>query len=97
MGVLMVASKGIAGVARGTFIVLMATLPEFHLPVWPLLLVFGIDILMDLARTLVNVVGNCLAAVVMAIWEKEFQPCLPRREQARAVASLNPTAAPEVI
>lgn len=70
--ILMLASKGVAGVARGTFLVLMATLPSFGLPVWPLLLVFGVDVLMDMARTSVNVIGNCLASVLMAIWEKDF-------------------------
>lgn len=70
--VLMIASKGVAGVARGTFIVLMATLPGFGLPVWPLMLIFGIDVLMDMGRTVTNLIGNCQAAVVMAIWEKEF-------------------------
>jgi proton glutamate symport protein len=49
------------------------------MPVWPIFIILGIDELMDMARTSVNVIGNCLATVVIAKWEKEFKP-LPEAE-----------------
>jgi len=70
---LMVTSKGIAGVSRGSFVVLMATAASLGLPSAPLFLLLGVDPLLDMGRTAVNVLGNCLASVVMAKWEGEFQ------------------------
>ena len=70
---LMLTSKGIAGVSRGSFVVLMATAASLGLPAAPLFLLLGIDPLMDMGRTAVNVLGNCLASVVMAKWEGEFE------------------------
>jgi proton glutamate symport protein len=70
--VLMIASKGVAGVPRATLVILMGIAPSFGLPEWPILALLGIDELMDMARTSVNVVGNCLATVVIARWEGEF-------------------------
>jgi len=72
--VLMIASKGVAGVPRATLVILMGIAPSFGLPEWPILALLGIDELMDMARTSVNVVGNCLATVVIARWEGEFPP-----------------------
>jgi proton glutamate symport protein len=72
MGALMLASKGIAGVPRGTLVVLLAMAPMFHLPLEPIFALLGIDVLMDMLRTMINVVGNCLAATVIARWEGEF-------------------------
>ena len=69
---LMLTSKGVAGVPRATLIVLLATVAMFHLPEEPIYVILGIDALMDMARTSVNVVGNCLASVVIARWEGEF-------------------------
>jgi proton glutamate symport protein len=69
---LMLTSKGVAGVPRATLVVLLATAAMFHLPEEPIFVVLGIDALMDMARTSVNVVGNCLASVVIARWEGEF-------------------------
>jgi proton glutamate symport protein len=69
---LMLTSKGIAGVPRAMLVVLLATASSFHLPMEPIFVILGIDALMDMARTTVNVVGNCLASVVIAKWEGEF-------------------------
>src|SRR3954468_6038568 len=69
---LMLTSKGVAGVPRASLVILMATLGSFNLPVWPVYIILGIDALMDMARTSVNVIGNCLASVVIARWEGEF-------------------------
>ncbi len=69
---LMVASKGLAGVPRAAIVILAATLASFHLPVEAIAVLLGVDVLMDMARTSVNLVGNCLATVVMARWEGEY-------------------------
>jgi proton glutamate symport protein len=71
---LMITSKGVAGVPRAVLVILMGTASSFGLPEWPILALLGIDELMDMARTSVNVVGNCLATVVVARWEGEFPP-----------------------
>jgi proton glutamate symport protein len=72
MGTLMLTSKGVAGVPRATLVVLLATAATFRLPTEPIFLILGIDALADMARTTVNVVGNCLASVVVAKWEGQF-------------------------
>jgi len=72
--VLMVTSKGVAGVPRAVLVILMGTASSFGLPEWPILVLLGIDELMDMARTSVNVIGNCLATVVIARWEGEYPP-----------------------
>jgi proton glutamate symport protein len=77
MVTLMLTSKGVAGVPRAMLVVLLATASSFHLPVEPIFVILGIDALMDMARTTVNVVGNCLASVVIAKWEGEFGTELP--------------------
>ena len=69
---LMLTSKGVAGVPRASLVILMATLGSFNLPIWPVYIILGIDALMDMARTSVNVIGNCLASVVISKWEGEF-------------------------
>jgi proton glutamate symport protein len=76
---LMLTSKGVAGVPRASLVILLGTLASFHLPVEPVFIILGIDELMDMARTTTNVLGNCLATVVIARWEGEFQE---RPEQA---------------
>ncbi len=72
MATLVLTSKGVAGVPRATLVVLLATAATFRLPVEPIFVILGIDALMDMARTMVNVVGNCLASVVVAQWEGQF-------------------------
>jgi proton glutamate symport protein len=72
MLVLMITSKGIAGVPGVSFVVLLATLGSAHIPVEGLAFIAGIDRLMDMARTVVNVIGNSLATVVVAKWENKF-------------------------
>jgi proton glutamate symport protein len=69
---LFVSSKGTAGVARASLVIVLAAASSFHLPTEPLFLLFGIDQLMDMGRTAVNVLGNCLACVVIARWEGEL-------------------------
>jgi Na+/H+-dicarboxylate symporter len=68
---LMLTSKGVAGVSRASLVILLATASSFDLPTEPIFLLLGIDPLMDMARTAVNVLGNCLATVVVARWEGE--------------------------
>jgi proton glutamate symport protein len=70
---LMLTSKGVAGVPRASLVILLGTLSSFGLPIEPVFIILGIDELMDMARTSVNVIGNCLATVVIAKWEGEFQ------------------------
>jgi proton glutamate symport protein len=72
MATLLLTSKGVAGVPRATLVVLLATAATFHLPLEPIAMILGIDVLMDMARTMVNVVGNCLASAVIARWEGEL-------------------------
>lgn len=69
---LMLTSKGVAGVPRASLVILLGTLSTFNLPVEPVFIILGIDELMDMARTTTNVLGNCLASVVIARWEGEF-------------------------
>lgn len=70
---LMLTSKGVAGVPRASLVILLGTAASFGLPLWPIMAILGIDELMDMARTSVNVAGNCLATVVIAKWEKEYK------------------------
>lgn len=69
---LMLTSKGVAGVARASLVILAGTAATFGLPEWPIAAILGVDAIMDMARTAVNVLGNCLASVVVARWEGEF-------------------------
>jgi proton glutamate symport protein len=70
---LMLTSKGVAGVPRASLVILAGTLASYGLPLEGVTLILGVDELMDMARTMVNVVGNCLATVVIAKWEGEFK------------------------
>jgi proton glutamate symport protein len=79
---LMVTSKGVAGVPRASLVILAATLTTFHLPLEGAAILLGIDQLLDMGRTAVNVMGNCLATVVVARWEGEFDD--ERMRQFRA-------------
>jgi Na+/H+-dicarboxylate symporter len=76
---LMLTSKGVAGVPRAALVILLGTISSFGLPAEPVFIILGIDALMDMARTATNVLGNCLATVVVARWEGEldFKPQIP--------------------
>lgn len=86
MLMLMLTSKGVAAVPRASFVVLVAALESFKLPVAGAFLILGVDALLDMARTSVNVMGNCLASVVIARWEGEF-------DDAKAQANFGSPAA----
>lgn len=89
--VLMVTSKGIAGVPRASLVVIAATLPMFHLPEAGLLLILAIDHFLDMGRTATNVIGNAVASAVIAKWEGGFDPPEPVAiEPARAPAGDGP-------
>jgi proton glutamate symport protein len=70
---LMLTSKGVAGVPRASLVILAGTLASYNLPLVGITLILGVDELMDMARTMTNVIGNCLATVVVAKWEGEFK------------------------
>lgn len=72
MGTLLLTSKGVAGVPRASLVILAATVNQFNLPEWPIAVILGVDALMDMGRTSVNLMGNCLASAVVARWEGEF-------------------------
>jgi Na+/H+-dicarboxylate symporter len=80
--ILMITSKGIAGVPRASLVVIAATLTYFRLPAEGLALILGVDHLLDMGRSATNVVGNSVASVVVAKWEGEFDP--DRRPAAEA-------------
>ena len=69
---LMLTSKGIAGIPRASLVILIGTAATFNMEIWPIMAILGIDELMDMARTSVNVTGNCLASCVIARWENEL-------------------------
>jgi Na+/H+-dicarboxylate symporter len=94
MLVLMITSKGIAGVARASLVVVAATAPMFNLPAAGLLLIIGIDQFLDMGRTATNVLGNSIATAVVARWEGAFRPASPeerRDEQVPIGAVRTPT------
>ena len=72
MVALMFTSKGIAGVPRVALIVLAGTLTSFNIPTLGVAILLGIDQILDMGRTAVNLIGNCVATVVIARWEKQF-------------------------
>jgi proton glutamate symport protein len=82
---LMLTSKGVAAVPRASLVILSGTLATFGLPLEAVAIILGVDELMDMARTTVNLVGNCLATVVMARWEGEFVPVAD--QPARSLAA----------
>jgi Na+/H+-dicarboxylate symporter len=81
---LMLTSKGVAGVSRAAMVILLATVGSFGLPVEPVFVLLGIDQLMDMGRTTVNVIGNCIATVVVAKWEGE----MPEKQPIAVARSL---------
>jgi Na+/H+-dicarboxylate symporter len=87
LALLLVTSKGMAGVPRAALVVIYATLPIFHLPLAGIGLILGIDHLMDMGRTATNVVGNSVAAVVVSRWEGQLTDGeAPLAEQAAGEA-----------
>ena len=82
---LMLTSKGVAGVPRAALVILLGTVAQFNLPVEPVFIILGIDELMDMARTSLNVLGNSFATVVIAKWEGEFGKEHPSRIVREAI------------
>src|SRR5206468_11984647 len=70
---LLLTSKGVAAVPRASLVILSGALSQFGLPLQGVAVILGVDALMDMARTSINLVGNCLATVVMARWEGVFE------------------------
>ena len=90
MGVLMLTSKGVAAVPRASLVILAGALTQFHLPVEAIAIILGVDAIMDMARTSLNVLGNCLATVVMARWEgvlgvEDVEQSIERRAELEGV------------
>jgi proton glutamate symport protein len=81
---LMLTSKGVAAVPRASLVILAGTLSTFNLPLSGIALILGVDTIMDMGRTAVNIIGNCLACVVMARWENclGVQAAAPQEELA---------------
>jgi len=77
---LMLTSKGVAAVPRASLVILSGALATFGLPLEGVAVILGVDAVMDMARTSINLLGNCLASVVMARWEGDFHP--PAEEAA---------------
>jgi proton glutamate symport protein len=73
MFTLMLTSKGVAAVPRASLVILSGALASFGLPLQGVALILGVDAVMDMARTSINLIGNCLATAVMARWEGEFR------------------------
>jgi len=71
--VLMITSKGIAGVPRASLVVIAATLSQFNLPEAGILLILGVDHFLDMARSATNVLGNAVATAVVSHWEGELK------------------------
>ncbi|TFW30872.1 dicarboxylate/amino acid:cation symporter [Massilia horti] len=84
MLVLMLTSKGMAGVPRASLVVIAATLGQFHIPEAGLLLLIGIDHFLDMARSATNVIGNGIATAVVAKWEGELTEAAPNKDVATA-------------
>jgi proton glutamate symport protein len=84
---LMLTSKGVAGVPRASLVILAGTLATFNLPVEGVAVILGVDTLMDMARTSVNLLGNCLATAVVARWEGVDLMAVEQTESSAAVAA----------
>jgi proton glutamate symport protein len=82
---LMLTSKGVAGVPRASLVILAATLSRYGLPLEGVTLILGVDTLMDMGRTMTNVIGNCLASVVVARWEGVFTEATDAELEVAAV------------
>jgi Na+/H+-dicarboxylate symporter len=84
MGILMITSKGIAGVPRASLVVIMAVLPYFNIPLEGIALVLGVDHLLDMGRSATNVVGNSVATVIVSKWEGQLSAPLKAEEKIAA-------------
>jgi proton glutamate symport protein len=73
LGTLLLTSKGVAGVPRSVLVILLATAASMHIPTVAIMMILGVDTLMDMGRTAMNVTGNCMAAAVVAQWEGELK------------------------
>jgi proton glutamate symport protein len=82
---LMLTSKGVAGVPRASLVILAATLASYNLPLEVVTVILGVDTLMDMGRTMTNVIGNCLASVVVARWEGVFREATDRELELATV------------
>ena len=85
---LMLTSKGVAAVPRASLVILAGTLATFNLPVEGVALLLGVDALMDMARTSVNLLGNCLATAVVARWEGIDFPATDAEPAAAATTAV---------
>jgi len=83
---LMLTSKGVSGVPRASLVILAGTLASYNLPLEGVTLILGVDAIMDMGRTMTNVIGNCLATVVVSKWEGEFREASDE-DLARAAAA----------
>lgn len=92
--VLMVTSKGIAGVPRASLVVIAATLPLFNIPEAGLLLILAVDHFLDMGRSATNVVGNAVASVAVAKWEGVLDPELSPDIEAKHAPSHQPPLPP---
>ena len=86
---LLITSKGIAGVPRASLVVIAATLPVFHIPEAGLLLILAVDHFLDMGRTATNVIGNAVAASVIATWEGALGPSQPAEIGLREIPGTN--------
>ncbi len=93
--VLMVTSKGIAGVPRASLVIIAATLAFFDIPEAGLLLILAVDHFLDMGRSATNVVGNAVASVVVAKWEGHLDPIEPPEIKTRHAPSRQPPPPPE--
>ena len=91
---LMLTSKGVAAVPRASLVILSGALAQFHLPLGAVAVILGVDALMDMARTSINLFGNCLATVVMARWEGDFDRPVSVDEPALAAVAGEPLSVP---
>jgi proton glutamate symport protein len=73
LATLLLTSKGVAGVPRSVLVILLATASSMHIPTAAVMMILGVDTLMDMGRSSMNVIGNCMAAAVVARWEGELQ------------------------
>ncbi len=87
LATLALSSKGIAGVPRATIVVLLGVAGSFQIPTAAVLMLLGVDTLMDMGRTGLNVVGNCMAAAVVARWEGEWTPAACSASEAERASS----------
>jgi len=92
--VLMITSKGVAGVPRASLVVIAATLSLFQIPEAGLLLILAVDHFLDMGRSATNVVGNAVAATVVAKWEGELDPPEPADVEPPHAPSHQPKPAP---